>query len=268
MNITIASHTFEIDDGLLSTETRAHLEPFISLEKPPTGIGQFRIVQGAKDPLIQSHKITNRLNCVGYVEKNRGVIISTNQFVVNIDFENYLIEVTPLAEWVNDTYAGYKALKLLVSIICVQYKSILLHSSIVFKNNEALVFTGDSGAGKSTILRLLCTSFQVLNEEYNILSIKGGQVIGHSTPFGRIKGKNHAHPVVSRIFFLKQSTCNKIVQCTESNLYLKLIRNICTFPSTDALASKLLDTIIKISETVSINDLYFTKSKSIVNMFN
>lgn len=268
MNITIASITFEIDDDLLSTETRAHFEKFISFNASSSVSKLFKIVRCTSNPLKQPERIINRLNCVHYAEINTGFIISTSQFSLKINFENSIIEVTPFPEWSIDKKADYKAMKLLVSIICVQFESILLHSSIVFRDNKALVFTGESGAGKSTLLRLLCTSYQVLNEEYNILSIENGKVIGYSTPFGRIKGKINEHPVVSSIFCINKSTSNKIVRNQNSKPFLKLIHNICTFPSTDAFTSKFFDTVTRISEIVSINDLYFTKCKSVAKVFN
>ncbi|HEX2957163.1 MAG TPA: hypothetical protein VHO70_10030 [Chitinispirillaceae bacterium] len=75
-------------------------------------------------------------------------------------------------------------LKLLVSLLIVKKGGIPLHCSAVsHEKMGGIVFTGRSGAGKTTAAELLSHSCTVFNDEYNTLIPRNGTWYIHSTPF-------------------------------------------------------------------------------------
>jgi hypothetical protein len=262
MKISVATLQFEIDDSLLSLEAIARLKPFsptgnITIENTPV----YQIIRNERAVFINNIKPTLRLDSIAYIETDSKLYIRTTYFSLTIDTANFYTEVVPSSQWPNDPLSALKVLKLLLSLVCVHHQSILLHSSMVHKDNMGLVFTGHSGAGKTTILKLLRFSWNIMNDEYNILSIRDNNIIGYSTPFGKIKGQFNSQPFISALFFIKQSTTNKIEPCTEHTPAFKLMKNVCSFPSTDQLGLKLIENINMITDMVFVSDLYFTNNR-------
>jgi hypothetical protein len=265
MKIFVATLHFKIDDSLLSPDAVARLKPFSLTNKSAlNNIPLFQIVLNKHNAFTKIIQPSLRLDSIAYLEEDSKIFIRTDHFDLAINMANFFTEVTPSSKWPNDTLAILKVLKLLISIVCVEHQSILLHSSMVFKDDIGLVFTGQSGAGKTTILKLLRFSWNLMNDEYNILSIRNNQVIGYSTPFGKIKGQFDSQPSINAIFFIKQSTTNRIEPCTEHGPAFRLMKNVCSFPSTDSIGLKLIENINTIVDMVYVSDLHFTNNREFV----
>ena len=116
-------------------------------------------------------------------------------------------------------------LSLVVRSVCqtllAKNKGLIMHASASLVNDHAYVFMGDSGAGKSTITKLISSSFQpladdsiILKEHGNILK-KEGQYVFYQVPSPEknawIIKSSQSYPL-GKIFFLHQSKENKIVK--------------------------------------------------------
>ncbi|GAB4540815.1 MAG: hypothetical protein Fur0020_10120 [Thermodesulfovibrionia bacterium] len=64
-----------------------------------------------------------------------------------------------------------------------QFDAIMLHASSIVVDGMALLFSGPSGIGKSTVIRLL--NMPMLSDDYVLIQRDGNRFIAHSTPFGK-----------------------------------------------------------------------------------
>ena len=92
-----------------------------------------------------------------------------------------------------------------------QPPDLMLHASGVIHEGMAYLFTGASGAGKSTVCKLLAPepAFTILHDEVVAVSHKENTFHAWSTPFrGEMPAKYHCGAPLRAIFFLKQDVKN------------------------------------------------------------
>lgn len=88
----------------------------------------------------------------------------------------------------------------------------MLHASSVLVEGRAMLFTGMSGAGKTTIARLWRThGATILNDERNLIRPSGEQIMAGASPWhGEENQVNPAIAPLAAIFYLKQSAENSL----------------------------------------------------------
>lgn len=106
----------------------------------------------------------------------------------------------------------------LILQVCLRYafgakrpQDILLHASGVMHEGKAYIFTGVSGAGKSTVCKLLAPdpSFTILHDEAVAVSFDDNHVSAWSTPLrGEIGNRYSIGAPLQAIFFLNQDLRN------------------------------------------------------------
>lgn len=98
-------------------------------------------------------------------------------------------------------------LRLLISFILTQRAGFLMHSCGLIINKSAYLFAGPSGAGKTTIARLVDNGYALLSDETTAVIKEGKDYYASATPFfgdfGRITSNLKAP--LKAIFFLKKS---------------------------------------------------------------
>ena len=104
--------------------------------------------------------------------------------------------------------------------------SVLLHSSGVIHQGKGYVFTGLSGAGKSTIARL-SRNDMVVNDEICLIRFHGKQAIVEGTPFnGFFKRKVPGEAAVRAIFLLEQRRTHSVTAVSPSQAVAALLPQI------------------------------------------
>jgi hypothetical protein len=104
--------------------------------------------------------------------------------------------------------------------------SVLLHSSGVIRQGHGYLFTGLSGAGKSTIARL-SRDEMVLNDEISLVRFSGEQAIVEGTPFnGFFKRKVAGEAPLKAIFVLSQGRAHSITAMSPSQAVASLLPQI------------------------------------------
>jgi len=107
--------------------------------------------------------------------------------------------------------------QLLLSRIFADRDALTLHSSGMIINGAGLVFTGQSGAGKSTISTLLEREGELLCDEYIIVRKRenGFRVYG-TWSHGDIETVSSSDAPLKALFFLEKSAVNEIVQLKDT----------------------------------------------------
>jgi hypothetical protein len=164
---------------------------------------------------------------------------------------------------VRNQYALDSLLRVLLSWKLLGHHGFLLHAATVIRNGKACIFTGRSGAGKSTVASL-SPEGSVLTDEISLLRRENGVWCAYGTPFWgefRAAGSNTSSPVAG-IFRLAQAAENRVTALRPIVILRALLPNVLFF-STEADANRrLLEILSQAATEISGYDLAFRKSST------
>jgi hypothetical protein len=144
----------------------------------------------------------------------------------------------------SNPYSLDSVLRILHSLILAERGGFLLHAASAICDGRAYLFSGVSGAGKTTITRLAPPGINLLTDEISYVRPGPGGYWAYGTPFaGELarNGENCAAPV-SAVFFLEQGPENRIDEISQADAVRRLMRNILFFAEDRELVEKLLAT--------------------------
>jgi len=156
-------------------------------------------------------------------------------------------------------YSLDSVLRILHSLILAQRGGFLLHAASAICDGRAYLFSGVSGAGKTTMTRLAPPEITLLTDEISYLRPSPDGYSAFGTPFaGELarSGENCAAPV-SALFFLEQGPENRIDELSSAEAVRRLMRNILFFAEDQGLVEKLLATACEFVARVPIRRLTF-----------
>lgn len=166
-------------------------------------------------------------------------------------------------------YSLDSVLRIVHSLILAERGGFLLHSASAICDGRAYLFSGVSGAGKTTMTRLAPADITLLTDEISYVrpsndhpsddrpSDHGYHAFG--TPFaGELAkaGENCAAPIAA-LFFLEQGPENRVDELTSADAVRRLMRNILFFAEDRALVEKLFVTACDFVARVPIRRLTF-----------
>lgn len=149
----------------------------------------------------------------------------------------------------------------------------ILHSSAVEKNGQSYIFTGNSGAGKSTAMSLLSNNkiYNAFSDDTSIIKQQNNDFYIYQTPFieknATIK-KGAKRAKLKKVFFLKKSKYFKVERIYDKELISKTILNgIIAYSDMDM--QKQANLAVKfIRQFNEFYFLYFSKDeKKLLNLF-
>jgi len=156
-------------------------------------------------------------------------------------------------------YSLDSVLRILHSLILAERGGFLLHAASAICDGRAYLFSGVSGAGKTTMTRLAPAGITLLTDEISYLRPNAGGYAAFGTPFaGELAkaGENCTAPV-SALFFLEQGPENRVDELTSAEAVRRLMRNILFFAEDHGLVEKLLATACDFVAKVPIRRLTF-----------
>ncbi len=156
-------------------------------------------------------------------------------------------------------YSLDSVLRILHSLILAQRGGFLLHAASAICDGHAYLFSGISGAGKTTMTRLAPADVTLLTDEISYLRPSADGYSAFGTPFaGELAraGENCSAPV-SALFFLEQGPQNCIEELSSAEAVRRLMRNILFFAEDHVLVEKLLATACDFVNRVPIRRLTF-----------
>jgi hypothetical protein len=156
-------------------------------------------------------------------------------------------------------YSLDSMLRILHSLILAQRGGFLLHAASAICDGRAYLFSGVSGAGKTTMTRLAPTDITLLTDELSYVRPASEGYAAYGTPFaGELAraGENCFAPI-SALFFLEQGPQNRIDEVPSAEAVRRLMRNILFFAEDPVLVGKLLETACDFVSRVPIRRLTF-----------
>jgi hypothetical protein len=156
-------------------------------------------------------------------------------------------------------YSLDSVLRILHSLILAERGGFLLHAASAICGGRAYLFSGVSGAGKTTMTRLAPADITLLTDEISYLRPSADGYAAFGTPFaGELAraGENCTAPV-SALFFLEQGPENRVDELTSAEALRRLMRNILFFAEDHRLVEKLLATACDFVARVPIRRLTF-----------
>jgi hypothetical protein len=156
-------------------------------------------------------------------------------------------------------YSLDSVVRILHSLILAQRGGFLLHAASAICDGQAYLFSGVSGAGKTTMTRLAPADITLLTDEISYLRPSADGYAAYGTPFaGELAkpGENCSAPV-SALFFLEQGPENRVDELSSAEAVRRLMRNILFFAEDQVLVEKLLATACDFVARVPIRRLTF-----------
>jgi hypothetical protein len=128
-------------------------------------------------------------------------------------------------------YAIDSVLRIVHSLIQASAGGFLLHGASAIRNGKAYLFSGVSGAGKTTISSLIPKDVVLLTDEISYVRRDSQTYRACGTPFaGELArlGENASAPI-ERLFFLAKGPTNRIDPIESADALRMLLRNILFF---------------------------------------
>jgi len=156
-------------------------------------------------------------------------------------------------------YSLDSVLRILHSLILAERGGFLLHAASAICDGHAYLFSGVSGAGKTTMTRLAPADVTLLTDEVSYVTPSGDTYRAFGTPFaGELaKAGENCSAAVSALFFLEQGPEIRIDELPSADAVRRLMRNILFFAEDAALVEKLLASACHFVARVPIRRLTF-----------
>ncbi len=164
-------------------------------------------------------------------------------------------------------YALDSVLRILHSLVLSARRGFLLHAASGICEGRAYLFSGISGAGKTTLTRIAPPDVTLLTDEISYVRRSPDGYFAYGTPFsGELAkaGENTKAPV-SALFFLEKGPENRVDELPPAEAVRRLMRNILFFAEDPELVEKLLATACAFVETVSVRRLTFYPDSRVWN---
>ncbi|HZQ22006.1 MAG TPA: hypothetical protein VFA89_04335 [Terriglobales bacterium] len=150
-------------------------------------------------------------------------------------------------------------LRIVHSLVLAREGGFLLHSASAIRNGRAFLFSGISGAGKTTISRLAPPDVTLLTDEISYVRRDAGEYRACGTPFaGELArvGENCSAPLAA-LFFLEKAPHNVMQRMSGASVASRLLRNILFFAQDQELVNRVFRTACDFVERVPVYRLSF-----------
>jgi hypothetical protein len=165
-------------------------------------------------------------------------------------------------------YSIDSVLRIVHTLILAREGGFLLHSAGAIRNGRAFLFSGVSGAGKTTISRLAPADVTLLTDEGSYIRRDDDGYYACGTPFaGELArvGENCSAPI-NCLFFLKQGPENKLESVDKPEAIRRLMRNILFFAEDMNLVQSVFQSACEFVERVPVQRLTFVPDPTVWGM--
>lgn len=193
---------------------------------------------------------------VEIVKKSGKIFFHRADYLITTDYEykNATVQV-------HDELALKHALMNLYSSFIVHHNwGLLIHSSCVIENGKAHIFSGHSGAGKSTAAKL-SQPRELLSDEATIVRITPHEAIIFNSPFRsemEATGFEKSAPLES-IQILHQAHQNKRLKLKKADSLLELMDKVFFWVHSPDETKQIIGLLKKLVDSVPVYELHFKK---------
>jgi hypothetical protein len=156
-------------------------------------------------------------------------------------------------------YALDSVLRILHTVMLAPRGGFLLHAASAVKNGVAFVFSGVSGAGKTTISSLAPADVHLLTDEVSYIVPSESGFLAYGTPFcGELarNGENTFAPLKC-VYLLAHGPANVISEISAPEAVRLLMRNVLFFAQDEALVRLVFQAVNHLVDTVPVRRLQF-----------
>lgn len=160
---------------------------------------------------------------------------------------------------VPNPYSVDTLLRVVHSLMLAPAGGLLLHASGGIREGRGFLFSGVSGAGKTTMARLAPPGVRLLTDEISYLRRAGNDFRVYGTPFcGElgIQGDDVSAPLAA-IYLIEHGPANRLARVTEPEATRRLMRNTLFFASDPGLVTDVFATVCELARRVPIFHLEF-----------
>jgi hypothetical protein len=165
-------------------------------------------------------------------------------------------------------YSIDSVLRIVHTLILARRGGFLLHAASGIRDGKAFLFTGVSGAGKTTISRLAPPDVTLLTDEVSYVRRCGDSYQAYGTPFaGELArvGENRAAPI-SKVFLLEKGKENREEQVDPVEATRALLRNILFFSEDSELVKLVFKSACEFVERIPVRRLVFAPDRRVWEM--
>lgn len=167
----------------------------------------------------------------------------------------------------DDPYTLEACVRVAIAVALARRDAFILHASAVKWRDEALVFTGVSGAGKSTIAQLLMAKCERLADELLVLSRtpEGWQVV--IPPFLGITDlpRGSTTPLAA-VHLIQQAAAPRVVPLPRAQALRELLRHVVVYAAEPATAGLVLDLADRLTQEIPCVRLEFANDPTVAGV--
>ncbi len=200
------------------------------------------------------YKYTSHL-CRDYLCEDQSI---TPDFSVAATQDDYKKDKTYLPD-ASDMYVETLSIYRQIARKTLDYKGIVMHSSVVEMDGKAYAFAAKSGTGKSTHSRLWIEAFgdkaKIINGDKPMLRYLDGKLYVYGTPWCGKEGYNqNTKAVLDSLCFIERAEHNSIEKLDKNDAVKKIFDQL-LMPENTAQAHSFLDMVEILIENVKFYTL-------------
>ena len=165
----------------------------------------------------------------------------------------------------SNPYSLDSVLRIVHTLLLAREGGFLLHASSAIRNGRAFLFSGVSGAGKTTMARLAPPDAALLTDEISYVTWRDGRYSAVGTPFfGELArvGENLQAPIEA-LYLLAKGSENKIEPIVGADAVRGLLGNILFFARDPEFVKLVFDSALDFVKHIPVRRLTFVPDTSV-----